>query len=346
MKKKKEESNLIFIDLESIKESIKKIETDTLIIIVDLNVYSHYSKLLDLDSLGKKIILWKAPPGENTKNMKEYESCIEFLLKKGIHRHAHLLAIGGGALSDFAGFVAATVLRGISWSIIPTSLLSMIDASIGGKVAINSTSGKNLIGAFHLPTSIYFDSTFLSSLPSEEYQAGLGELIKYAYLDEEIKKLIFNNSKIDPLIQACAKYKKKITLEDFKENGQRKILNLGHTIGHALEYLYPLKHGIAVFWGMAFIYIIFEKEKELQELQLLKSGLSLDATEPPWLNKNLPIEDIMIYISKDKKLTSNESIEVILPKEISEVEVLDISLEELREKIESKAEQVKKFVFS
>lgn len=338
-------SELIFTGIEGVKSSLESLETDTLIVLVDLNVYPILSKKMDLNSLGKKVILWKAPPGENVKNIQEYERCMEFLLEKGVHRKSHLLAIGGGALSDFAGFVASTLLRGISWSVISTSLLSMIDASIGGKVAINSASGKNLIGSFHLPEMVYFDFDFLQSLPVEEHQAGLGELIKYAYLEPKIAKLIEQGGDLNEIIQACAEYKKEITTQDFKEGGKRKILNLGHTFGHALEYIYPLKHGIAVFWGMAFIYILFDKEEELEKLNHYRSKLSLNLNEPPWLNKNVPIEEIMSYIKKDKKVQKQDSIEVILPQSKG-VEIIEVKLDELSQRMEAKKEEVKRYVLS
>jgi 3-dehydroquinate synthase len=339
-------STLHFYSIEKIFETISKIETDTIIIIIDLNLYSLYAKSFDLKSLNKKTIIWKAPPGENVKCFKEFEKCLEYLLEKGVHRHCHLVAIGGGALSDFAGFVAASLLRGISWSIISTSLLSMIDASIGGKVAINSAAGKNLIGAFYQPENIFIDDKFLATLPSEEFQSAIGELIKYAYLNKNIKKLILGGSDICDIIQACAEYKQELTTRDFKESGERKVLNLGHTIGHALEHIYNIKHGFAVFWGMVFIFIIFKKTKELEVLTALSGALGFKDTEPPWLNKTLPIPLIMQYLSKDKKLTGQSSIEVILPTAKGLVAIKELSLIELETKILDNEKEVRKFVIT
>ncbi|MBT7610013.1 MAG: 3-dehydroquinate synthase [Bacteriovoracaceae bacterium] len=339
-------SNLHFIELEKIINSIRGMNFESLIIIIDLNLHSQYFKKMDFDSLGKKVIIWKAPPGENCKNFKEFETCLEFLLEKGVHRNSHLLAIGGGALSDYAGFIASTLLRGISWSIIPTSLLSMIDASIGGKVAINSISGKNLIGSFHNPDNIYIDDKFIATLPVDEFQSGLGELAKYGILSKDIKKLILGGADICKIIQACAKFKQDITTKDLKESGERKILNLGHTIGHALEYIYQIKHGIAVFWGMIFIFIIFQKKRELDELIAIKRSLGIKETEPPWLNKTIPIADLMRFITKDKKTIKNNTLEVILPGMKNQVTIKEVSLMELETKIVNSEAEVKKFVIS
>jgi 3-dehydroquinate synthase len=340
----KEKSILHFYDLDEINNSIRSMNYESLIIIIDLNLYSEYSKKTDFNSLGKKVILWKAPPGENCKNFKEFETCLEFLLEKGVHRNSHLLAVGGGALSDYAGFIASSLLRGIGWSIVSTSLLSMIDASIGGKVAINSASGKNLIGAFHKPEHIYIDDKFLATLPVDEFQSGLGELAKYAFLSKEIKKLILGGADICKIIEACANYKQDITTKDFKESGERKVLNLGHTIGHALEYIYQIKHGTAVFWGIVFIFIIFQKKKELEELVSIKKSLGIKEVEPPWLNKTLPINEIMSFLTKDKKMISNKKIEVILPGLKNQVIIKEVSLTDLQTKIVHSEAEVKKFV--
>ena len=255
MKNKTEIKN---VEIQNLILEIAKLETDTILIIADHQVWSLYNKDFPFETIAsKKVLFWKAPDGEKVKNMNDFQSAVEFFLDKGIHRNAHLVAIGGGATSDFAGFVAATILRGIEWSVIPTTLLSMVDASIGGKVAVNSKSGKNLIGAFHLPTNVWISPSFLDTLNANETLSGLGEVLKYCFLDYKIYDLVIRKVSIDEVINACAKLKEKLTEEDLKEVGIRKILNLGHSFGHAIEFIYSIPHGEAVMWGISLIFKLF-----------------------------------------------------------------------------------------
>ncbi|MEE2743098.1 MAG: 3-dehydroquinate synthase, partial [Bdellovibrionota bacterium] len=160
-------------------DKIKNLPTDGIIFLADEEVWRIYGDLFNNleEKLGKKIIFLSLPQGEKVKNWDVFQSTIEKILNLGIHRNYHLIAFGGGALSDLAGFVASVLLRGISWSVIPTTLLSMVDASIGGKTAINSSLGKNLIGAFHNPDHIWLNPFFLESLPLKEKLNGFGEII-------------------------------------------------------------------------------------------------------------------------------------------------------------------------
>jgi 3-dehydroquinate synthetase len=153
------------IGLENIIQEINALQTDTVLVIADHHVWTMYSKDILLEQIeNKKVIFWKAADGEKVKNINDFQNAVEFFLDKGIHRKAHMVVIGGGATSDFGGFVASTILRGIQWSVIPTTLLSMVDASIGGKVAINSKLGKNLIGAFHLPSNVWICPKFIETV--------------------------------------------------------------------------------------------------------------------------------------------------------------------------------------
>lgn len=133
------------VDFDTIIQNVQKLKSDNILMVVDERIWSVYKEKLPLERYleNKKISTWVAPRGEEAKRIPEYEKCIEYFLENGVHRNAHLIAIGGGALSDMAGLVASTILRGIDWSIIPTTLLSMVDAAIGGKVAVNSRFGKN-----------------------------------------------------------------------------------------------------------------------------------------------------------------------------------------------------------
>ncbi|MBC7715087.1 MAG: 3-dehydroquinate synthase [Rhizobacter sp.] len=332
------------IGFESIIEEINKLQTDTVLIIADHQVWSLYSKDLNLDQIeNKKVLFWKAGDGEKVKNMTDYQSAVEFFLEKGIHRNAHLVVIGGGATSDFGGFVAATILRGIQWSVFPTTLLSMVDASIGGKVAINSKSGKNLLGAFHLPTNVWVCSKFLETLPAVEKSSGMGEVLKYCFLDYTIYDLVIRKSEMSEIIDACAKFKEKLTKEDLKETGVRRILNLGHSFGHAVEFIYNIPHGEAVMWGMALIFKLFGTEKNINDITALKKALEIPGDHSPWFNKEFPIDKIMMYLSKDKKISALSSIDLVLIKDIGNAEVETISFEKIQEVMEANKDELRKF---
>lgn len=339
-------TNIKKIELENIIDEINKLETDTVLIIADHQVWSQYAKDITLEKIeNKRVILWKSPDGEKVKNFNDYQNSLEFFLDKGIHRNAHLVVIGGGAVSDFAGFVAATILRGISWSIVPTTLLSMVDASIGGKVGINSKSGKNLIGAFHLPTNIFICSKFLETLSDTEKQSGLGEVLKYCFLDFSIYNLVTKKTNLELIIDACAQYKKKITEEDLKEDGNRKVLNLGHSFGHALEYIYNLSHGEAVLWGMALVFKVFGSDKNINDIKALKIALGMSAKDSPWHNKEFPIEKIMNYLSKDKKISAMSSIDLILIEDIGNPKIENKSFDEIQTALETNKDELRKFTF-
>lgn len=337
-------TNLKKISSEEIITEINKLETDTVLIIVDHQVWSIYSKEINLDLIeNKKVVFWKSPDGEKAKNINDYQNAMEFFLDKGIHRNAHLVVIGGGAVSDFGGFIAATILRGIKWSIIPTTLLSMVDASIGGKVAINSRSGKNLIGAFHLPKNVWICPKFIETLPEPEKKSGLGEVLKYAFLDYKIYDLIMRRSQLEEVIDACAQYKLKITEEDLKEKSTRKVLNLGHSFGHALEFIYNIPHGEAVAWGTVLIFKIFGNEKNINDFKAINTNLNVVSKSPPWMYKEFPIEKIMNYLSKDKKISALSSIDLVFIKDIGDAIVETKTFDEIQAALEANKDELKKF---
>ena len=271
--------------------------------IVDHRVWQLHQK--KLRSLGLPV--WVAPPGEEAKTYGSYQECMNFLLELGsLHRGSHLVAIGGGALSDLAGLVAATFLRGISWSILPTTLLSMVDASIGGKVGINTPQGKNLVGAFHSPEQVLVDLSFLQTLPPLERQSAEGEIIKYALLSPEIYDGIHREDSF--LIEKCAHYKLELCRKDPFEKKERKFLNLGHTFGHALEKTHHLPHGLAVLWGMNLVFHLFEQKEGLEALLYLmeKRKLELPPLSPP-----LETNSLIKFIRQDKKKTSSTSLDFV-----------------------------------
>jgi len=196
------------------------------------------------------------PTGEAAKSpeylLKMWEVCGDF----GLTRSDCIIGIGGGSATDLAGFVAASWLRGITWHAIPTSLAGMVDAAIGGKTGINSSHGKNLIGAFHSPSSVVVDKEFLESLSERDFNAGMAEVIKSGFIaDPKILEMALDaKANIAELISRSIAVKAQVVSADFKEGRLREILNYGHTLGHAIEKNeeYKLRHGEAVAIGLVF----------------------------------------------------------------------------------------------
>jgi 3-dehydroquinate synthase len=216
------------------------------------------AKLLKIIKLKKisNLSLISVPDGELQKDVRTLERIWNELGRQKISRADAIIGLGGGATTDLAGFAAATWLRGITWYAIPTSLAAMVDAAIGGKTAINSLSGKNLIGAFYSPSAVYIDLQFLQTLPARDLSAGMAEVIKCGFIsDKNILKLV-QEDVVDfkELIYRSIKVKADVVNKDFKESKLREILNYGHTLGHAIEKhsKFKLRHGEAVSIGLIF----------------------------------------------------------------------------------------------
>lgn len=283
-------------------------------IIIDQKILDLYPAILEI--VEKKVFYSLKYP-EQSKNITEYSKIINYFLENNVTRNSSFLAIGGGATSDLAGFVASTILRGIGWSVIPTSLLAMIDAGIGGKVGINSNLGKNLIGAFHLPKDVFICTKFLETLPEIELVSGQGELLKYTILSKEIYDELLKNGFSDKSISLCVDFKMSIVEEDFKEGGKRKLLNLGHTFGHAIEKSLGLPHGIAVYYGLIFILELYAPDLLNRLLEIVKiQNIHISKIE------KINLEKFASYLEVDKKRISPGKIEFIIPKEIGEIEIL------------------------
>jgi 3-dehydroquinate synthase len=239
-----------------------------------LLVPKELAKQFQVQALAKaNLRIVEIPTGEAAKSpeylLKMWEVCAEF----GLTRSDCIIGIGGGSATDLAGFVAASWLRGISWHAIPTSLAGMVDAAIGGKTGINSPHGKNLIGAFHSPSSVVIDEEFLRSLSARDFNAGMAEVIKSGFIaDPKILELALDaKANIAELIARSIAVKAQVVSADFKEGRLREILNYGHTLGHAIEKNedYKLRHGEAVAIGLVFA----------AELSNIVGGLSSAAVE-------------------------------------------------------------------
>ncbi len=282
-----------------------------------------------------KMFLIKA--GESYKNLKTLSEIYDVAFEFGLDRNSIIIALGGGIVGDVSGFAAATWLRGIEYIQIPTTLLSMVDSSVGGKTGVNHPKGKNLIGAFNQPKAVFIDPETLKSLPKREFNAGMAEVIKYGvirdkelfeYLEIEKNKnelINLKNEYLIKIINSSIKTKSYIVSQDEHENGVRAILNYGHSFGHVIENLCgygKFLHGEAISIGMNIAgKIAIEKglwsQEELERQKNLLKSYDLP-TEIPKINK----EDVLTILMGDKKVRDGK-MRFILPKEIGAVDIFD-----------------------
>ena len=293
-----------------------------------------------LESLSKnnysaRIFLINA--GENYKNVNTLNEIYDAAFQYGLERGSLMIALGGGIVGDVTGFAAATWLRGLDFIQIPTTLLAMVDSSVGGKTGVNHPKGKNLIGAFHQPKAVYIDPKTLETLPDREFRAGMAEIIKYGIIkdyglfefleNKENQKQIMdlNNKSLIEIIKKSVKTKSEIVSMDEKENGIRAILNYGHSFGHVIENLCgygEFLHGEAISVGMRIAGDIasdiglWTKEEAFRQNNILKNyGLPIKI---PALRK----ESILKILMGDKKVKDGR-MRFVLPKKIGEVEIFN-----------------------
>jgi 3-dehydroquinate synthase len=322
------------------------------VVVSDEIVAGHYLAPLR-DSLSAAGIAHHAvlvPPGEETKDLHHFGRLAEDILAIGIERGTMLVALGGGVVGDLTGFAAATLLRGIDFVQIPTTLLAQVDSSVGGKTGINTSTGKNLIGAFYQPRLVLADTSVLGSLPRRELLAGYAEIVKYglirdaeffAWLEAEGHRVCALDA--EPLrrvvLTSCA-MKAEIVAGDEREEGDRALLNFGHTFGHALEtetgFGSRLLHGEAVALGMVLAADFAAK------LGLVAAGDALrvrrhleDCGLPTRLSEigleGIPADRLLSHMSKDKKVRDGR-ITLILPRRIGDAFVMkDAPIEKLRD---------------
>ncbi|KKK35591.1 hypothetical protein WN59_01815 [Salinicoccus sediminis] len=275
--------------------------------------------------------------GEASKYFDAFSNLLETLLSSGVQRNCLLVVIGGGAAGDAGGFAAATVLRGVDYIHVPTTLLAH-DSSIGGKTAINSRYGKNLIGAFHRPKGVIYDLDFLDTLPESEILSGFGEVIKHALLkDKDAVDALMDATKdgieldvIEPFIIKGIETKMEHVLRDENESGIRKHLNLGHTLGHAIEYRYRMPHGIAVTLGIyAALYISNELNQEdtfdLAHFYEYFIGLGYPMEEL----KALDASDMISLMTKDKKNQTSGLVGYIVMEDAGRARFTEIDRQQL-----------------
>ena len=287
------------------------------------SIRSRYSKVLFIVPAELKGLLnlsdesvFYVPDGESQKDIAIVSQIWEELGRRQLGRADAIVGIGGGATTDLAGFVAATWLRGVDWFAIPTTLAAMVDASIGGKTGINTSSGKNLVGAFYSPNHVIIDTVFLDSLSDRDYAAGLAEVIKTGLIaDATILNRLEGLNTISEvreysaeLIEKSARVKADVVSRDFKEGKLREILNFGHTFGHAVEKSmdYEFRHGEAVSIGLVYALALsedlagFDADQTSKVVTLLrKFGLPITVSGLSW-------QDLLQLMLGDKKTRGSQ----------------------------------------
>ena len=246
--------------LSSMKEIFK---SKKILVLTDKNIATLYNDKIQKFINPRNHFKYVLDPGEEQKNLYNFERILEFMLTKHFDRDSLIIAFGGGVIGDLGGFVASCYQRGINVIQIPTTLLAQVDSSVGGKTAVNHVLGKNMIGTFHQPLRVICDVSFLETLPQREYISGIAEIIKYGvigdlkffnWLEQNTSKLLRRDSQtLKYAVKRSCENKKDIVNEDEKEKGKRALLNFGHTFGHAVENLTGYNtwlHGEAVSIGM------------------------------------------------------------------------------------------------
>ncbi len=245
------------------------------------------------------------PAGEAAKRMAVAESLAERLIALGMERRGGLIAVGGGVVTDLVGFVASTFMRGIEYLNVPTTLLGMVDAAIGGKTGVNLVGGKNLVGSFHQPTALLCDLSLLATLPRREWLSGAGELAKYSFLTREV----IADLNLADQVRAAQHLKEAYVAGDEREMGRRSLLNYGHTLGHAIEGFYlgrgqdgAISHGEAVAVGLVFA---AELARRLGRIDQARVDYHRDVVTSYGLHHELPkdpsIDSLVRYLRADKK---------------------------------------------
>lgn len=300
-------------------------------VISDTNVAPLYIERVRkaLENAGLEIFEYVFESGEKSKNAGHFIEILNFLAKNHFTRTDSVFALGGGVTGDLAGFSAASYMRGINFVQIPTSLLAMVDSSVGGKTAIDLEAGKNLAGAFYQPRFVLIDPMVLSTLPEKFLNDAMAEIIKYAMITKNNLPKLLEENDIEEIIAECIRIKSDIVHKDEFEGGIRRLLNFGHTVGHAVEALsnFNITHGNAVAIGM---YVI---TKAWERRGLCKKG-TVNYLEEVLEKYSLPqtcdysSENLRDVCSSDKKMEGS-TLNLVVPIEIGRCEVLKVDMDEL-----------------
>lgn len=303
----------------------------SVVIITDANVYNLHAEKFS----GYSVITIQA--GEAHKNQATVDFIIAELIRLGAHKNTYLLGVGGGVVTDMAGYVAAVYMRGLKFGLVPTSILAMVDAAIGGKNGIDVGVYKNMVGTITQPEFIFYDFSFLETLPDAEWQNGFAEIIKHACIKDaslfaaleqySLQDYQTDRKRIADLIERNVAIKTSVVVQDEFEKGDRKLLNFGHTIGHAIENLHGIPHGHAVSIGMVAACNLSEKLNQFHFEEAARIVKLLD-------QYNLPVivatdhEKVFEVLKMDKK-RKGEGIQFILLSKIGQAEIKYVSLIDL-----------------
>jgi 3-dehydroquinate synthase len=313
--------------------SFTSIEQKNTIVITDENIFNLHSKKF------KKYNTIVVKSGEKYKNQTTINSIIKQLIELGANRVTTLVGVGGGVITDMTGFIASIYMRGISFGFVPTTLLALVDASIGGKNGIDIGVYKNMIGTINQPKFILHDLVFLNTLPQTEWQNGFAEIIKHACIKDvlmfeklqshSLKYYQSKKKELCLLIQQNAAIKTNIVAKDVTEKGDRKLLNFGHTLGHAIENQYKLSHGQAISIGMSFACKLSE---ELIGFKQTKSVV--DLLEKYGLPTKLQFNSKKVFeVLKMDKKREKKFINYILLEKIGKGKIVEIGLNDINREL-------------
>ncbi len=344
----KEKNYSIIIENESVADLRKKlaeqIEGKNFLVVISAKVEKLYGKILNFPKNNKFVL----KDGEKEKNFKNYQKILNRALKMKLTRKDCIIAVGGGVVGDLAGFAASTYMRGIEFIQVPTTLLACTDSSVGGKTAINTDFGKNLVGAFYQPKKVFINPKFLKTLDERQFKSGLGEVVKYAFIekscqcDEELNLTNFLNEKssqildrdektLSELIEICIKLKKSVVEKDEKESNLRRILNFGHTYGHAVEKITgygKYTHGECVVEGIKFAFKL-ALQKNITEKNY---GYFADDLIKKFNFRQIPKFNMkkIVEIMKTDKKSDFDRLIFVLPTDYFSVDMFKISYEEIK----------------
>ena len=292
------------------------LENRNFCIVTDTNVAPLYAAEVQkvLSPVASKISVFTFEAGEKSKNLNTVQQLYKVLIEEKLDRKSLIIALGGGVVGDLAGFGAATYLRGIDFIQVPTTLLSQVDSSVGGKTGVDLEQYKNMVGAFHQPRLVYMNLHTLRSLPAEQFACGMGEILKTGLIcDEEFFRFVCREQKeikkldmkrIARMVRKCCEIKAGVVERDPKEQGERALLNLGHTVGHAVEKLknFTLLHGQCVGAGLVAAAYLSMKRGLLteEEYQEIRQGCA-DYDLPVHVDGLIP-EEVLLATKKDKKM--------------------------------------------
>ena len=334
-----------------------KTSTDNYSVITGYGLLNNIATLLPDDAKGKKITIvtddivaplyldivknsipsaltFVIPNGEKSKSIEYAEKISNFLAENNFTRKDYVLALGGGVVGDLAGFVSSIYMRGIPYVQLPTTLLAGIDSSVGGKTAVNIGFGKNLVGRIYPPKKVIYDLNTLDTLPKEILLDGLGEGLKYAVLCGgelfDIMDGALNKDNTERFVDLCVAYKKKVVQKDENEKNLRRLLNLGHTIGHAIERESELKilHGVAVAMGLKIITLASYKNGFLNKEDCDRIVALIDKYDVPACP--FDIDKLLNHVSVDKK-TEDGIVNLVVIKKIGKCEIIKVPLNNIAE---------------